>query len=104
MTTTGSVTPGFEELRKNYSYGGDKPLKDVPACQLAGGAARTERRERRITEFAAVLAGLGVTDPWKVTNSAVIAAGVQVGVGERTAMSYRTALRKRQPQPGESAS
>ena len=94
MTTTGSATPGFEELRRNYRYNGDKPLEDTPAQQLAGGEARTERREKRIAEFAAALADLGETDPAEAPNPAVIEAGKRIGVGEKTAKSYRTAIRQ----------
>jgi hypothetical protein len=100
-STIGQAGPASVSEGRWYRYNGDRPLEAIPERQMAGGAARTERRERRITEFAAALADLGEPDPWKVTNSAVIAAGVQVGVGEKTAMSYRTALRKRQPQHEE---
>lgn len=75
--------------------------RDRPARLTAGSEERTARRERRIDEFAAALAGLGEPDPWKAANPAVIAAGVIVGVGEKTAKSYRTALRKRNPRDGE---
>lgn len=84
-----------------YRYGGDKPLRATEDRPLPGCAARTERRERRIAEFAAALADLGQPDPWKAANPVVIAAGVIVGVSEKTAKGYRTELRKRQPQGAE---
>jgi hypothetical protein len=84
-----------------YRYGGDKPLRTTEDRPLPGCEARTERREKRIAEFAAALADLGQPDPWKVKNPVVIEAGERVGVGRKTAMGYRTELRKRQPQGAE---
>ena len=106
-STMGQSTPatvaedtGSYHWRKHPDWYPGNPAyrENAAACQLAGAAARTERRERRIAEFAAAIAGLGEPDPWEVTNTAVIAAGRIVGVGEKTAMGYRTELRKRQPQ------
>lgn len=84
-----------------YRYGGDKPLGSDGDRQLPGCVARTARREKRIAEFAAVLADLGEADPWKAGNPAVIEAGKRVGVGRKTAIGYRTELRKRQQQDSE---
>lgn len=107
--TSGQVTPGLETISGGYRYQKDptwtpndpRYRRDRPALLTAGSEERTARREKRIDEFAAALAELGEPDPWEATKRAVIAAGVIVGVGEKTAKSYRTALRKRQPRDGE---
>lgn len=104
-TTMGQSNPSHVAAGKYYKFRGDpdwvpndaRYRETIPAHQLAGGAERAARRERRIDAFAVALAGLGVTDPANAANTAVIAAGRIVGVGEKTAKSYRTALRKRQP-------
>ena len=100
-STMGQSSPASAGEGKWYRYGGTKPLGTTEDRQLPGCAARTERREKRIAEFAAALADLGEPDPWKVKNPAVIEAGKRVGVGEKTAKGYRTELRKRQPRGGE---
>ncbi len=105
-TTVGQGNPAHVETGGYYKYNKDpdwvpndpRYRETIPAYRLAGGEARTERREKRILEFAAVLADLGEPDPWHAPNPVVIEAGKRVGVGEKTAMSYRTALRKRHPQ------
>ena len=100
-STMGQSSPASAAEGKWYRYGGDKPLAATRDRQIAGCVARSERRERRIDEFAAALAGLGETDPWAVTRPAAIKAGEMVGVKEKTALGYRTELRKRQPRGSE---
>jgi hypothetical protein len=110
-STIGQSNPSQVSEGKPYRYRGDpswtpgdaRYRQNIPAHQLAGGEARAERREKRITEFVAALAELGVTDPWHADNSPFIAAGRKVGVGEKTALSYRTALRQRQPEEATDA-
>lgn len=100
-STMGQSSPASVAEGRWYTYRGSRPLGDTPPEATAGGAARTARRERRIDAFAAALASLGETDPWHVTRPVVIKAGRMVGVQEKTAMGYRTALRQRQPQRQE---
>ena len=93
--TGGSVTPGRHF--KPYVYNGDKPLHAEEADRhLAGAAANMARRRGREDQFAAILKELGVTDLGNAPPAAIIEAGKRVGVGEKTARSYRTALRRRQ--------
>ena len=93
--TGGSVTPGRQFVP--YVYNGDKPLHAEKAeTMLAGAAANMARRRGREDRFAAILAELGVTDLRDAPDDAVREAGKRVGVGEKTAKSYRTALKRRQ--------
>ena len=95
-STMGQGNPAHLSEGRWYRYGGSKPLEDTPPEVTAGGAARTERRERRIDAFADALTCLGVTDPANAPRTAVIEAAKRIRVSEKTAMGYRTALRQRQ--------
>lgn len=103
MTTTGSVTPGFEERRKNYVYGGDK--HDEPGTRrdrLGSGPGSGERRRKRIDDFEAALRDKGYDPAANVIPAAVLReAGSRVGVGVDTARDYRAELRKRTSCGGE---
>lgn len=79
---------------KPYRYGGNRPLEDITERQMAGSRARTARREEKIREFAVILAELGYPDPVEAPNLACVEAGKRVGVGDKTAKSYRTALKQ----------
>ena len=94
-STMGQGNPAHLSEGRWYRYGGSK-FEDTPPEVTAGGAARTERRERRIDAFADALTCLGQTDPANAPRAAVIEAARRIGVGEKTAMGYRTALRQRQ--------
>ena len=100
--TSGPVTAGYEE--KHYHRFGDptwvpndvRYREAIPPSHLAGGAVISSRREQRIAQFKAALADLGYPDPAVAPTTAVIKAGRQVGVGDKTAKRYRTMLRQRQ--------
>ena len=76
--------------------GNPKYTENRPERLLAGAAAHIARRREREDKFAAILAELGVTDLRDAPDDAVREAGKRVGVGEKTAKSYRTALKRRQ--------
>ena len=86
-------TPNDPRYRENT------PAGLVPG---SGGAVNTSRRTARLAGFTAALAALGYPDPVNAPDRAVIEAGKRVGVGEKTAKSYRTALKQqRREQEGE---
>jgi hypothetical protein len=74
-----------------YRDGGDLAAK---AAANAGGAVGAVARRKRLLEFTAILATLGEPDPVKAPNTAVIEAGRRIGIGDKTAKGYRTALKK----------
>ena len=102
--TSGPVTPGLEAISGGYHYQGDlswtpndvRYREAIPPSCLAGGAVISSRREQRIAQFKAALAELGYPDPAVAPATAVIKAGRQVGVGDKTAKRYRTMLKQRQ--------
>jgi hypothetical protein len=99
-STIGRANPAEIEGRKNYRWSGepDKADKGPGARAMRPGSAgevNATRREKRLQEFAAVLADLGYPDPWDATPAAVIEAGKQAGVGDRTAKSYHSQLKRR---------
>jgi hypothetical protein len=79
--------------------GNPKYRENTSERLLAGAAAHMARRRGREDQFAAILAELGVTDLADAPLAAIIEAGKRVGVGEKTAKSYRTALKRRQENP-----
>jgi hypothetical protein len=81
MTTTGSVTPGFEELRKDYVYGGKQPhVPDASGRHRTptAAAARAEEREDRYRRFCEL----------RKKGVGKIAAGAEVGIARRAAARY----------------
>ena len=102
--TSGPATPGLATISGGYHYHKDptwvpndvRYRETIPPSCLAGGAAVASRREQRIAQFKAALAELGYPDPATAPNTAVIKAGIQVGVGDKTARRYRTMLKQRQ--------
>jgi hypothetical protein len=81
MTTTGSVTPGFEELRKDYVYGGKQPhVPDTSGRHRTptAAAARAEEREERYRRFCEL----------RKKGVGKIAAGAEVGIARRAAARY----------------
>ena len=82
MTTTGSVTPGFEELRKPYVYGGDKPHVEAgperKRAATAGGAALASEKAERFRQFC----------EHRDADVGVFEAGARVGVKQRAARRY----------------
>jgi hypothetical protein len=111
-STIGQSSASPVTLSGGYKYRGDPDWvpgdaryrePGSPANRMAagsGGAVNTERRQERLRGFAAALADLGHPDPVQAPNPAVVEAGERIGVGEKTAKSYRTEL-KQQRQSGE---
>lgn len=101
----GGPATGLPEFRP-YRYGGDKPLASDSSigrvAEGSGGDVKMAARQARLERFAAILAELGEPDPVKAPNPVCVEAGKRVGVGEKTAKSYRTAL-KQQRQREETA-
>lgn len=103
-STAGSPTPGFEHLSGGYHFQRDptwtpndpRYRETIPAPSTAGGSAIRKVREGRIAKFAGILADLDYPDPRDAPPSAVREAGKRVGVGWKTARSYRAALLKQQ--------
>jgi hypothetical protein len=86
MTTTGSVTPGFEELRKDYVYGGKQPhVPDASGRHRTptAAAARAEEREERYRRFCELRKGVDGKE-----GMGKIAAGAEVGIARRAAARY----------------
>ena len=109
--TSGPVTPGLEAISGGYHYQGDlswtpndaRYRETIPPSCLAGGAAVASRREQRIAKFKAVLAELGYPDPAEAPPSAVIEAGKQAGVGDKTARRYWAMLKQRQREEAQTS-
>jgi hypothetical protein len=104
-STIGQANPAERAGRKGYRYRGDpdwtpgahRSEDESPRTMRPGsaGVVNATRREGRLQEFAAVLTDLGYPDPRKATPAAVIEAGKQAGVGDRTAKSYHGELKRR---------
>lgn len=100
---SGSVTPGFEELRQNYVYGGDQPFQGPAAAAGAVHASlrgSTERKRERLEKFADALTRAG-HDAWTAPNAVVLEAGREAGVGYDTARGYRNELKRQSVRDGE---
>ena len=89
-------------------YPGNPAYREVgnAANKMSAGSAgvvNAKRRQERLKEFADALAELGHPDPVQAPNPAVIKAGAQIGVGEKTAKSYRTEIKqqRQREQSGE---
>lgn len=104
-STMGQQNPSQVTLSKPYRWQGiedwepgDPRFREtVPASRTLGGMARTYGREQRVARFADALAKAGHQAGQDVPLKAVIEAGASVGVGEKTARSYLSQIRKRQP-------
>ena len=90
--------PNWPEDRSAYADEGSAARKMAAG---SGGAVQAKARQERLAEFAAVLAELGEPDPEEAPNPAVIEAGRRIGVGGKTAKSYRTELKQQQVCDGE---
>lgn len=93
--TGGSATylPEF----KPYVYAGDRPLATDALSKAppgSGADVKMAARRARLELFAAILKELGEPDPVKAPNPACVEAGKRVGVGQKTALSYRTAIKQ----------
>jgi hypothetical protein len=99
----GQANPSHVDGRKPYRWRGnpgwepgDPRFREDALIGRSGAQASTALRQQRLVRFAAALAELGEPDPARAPNPAVIEAGRRVGVGGKTAIGYRTALRKQQ--------
>lgn len=102
-STIGQQNPGQVSRSGGYRYRGDKNWpedrsayeQDSTRAKPDGGPGSAERKQKRISDFAAALRDLG-RDPWTSPAAAVAEAGRRVGVGYDTAREYRNELRRRQ--------
>ena len=98
FTTMGQSKAAHLTERKNYTYKGTKPdlgpdADKAHAPNPKGGTPPDShaRKQEQLAKFRVALDELGGLD---APGPAVVKAGRQVGVSDRTAMQYRTELRR----------